>query len=457
MVKHIVILGAGISGLATAWFLKKLLGSSVQLTLLEANSRAGGWIQTIHSQDFLFETGPRSCRSKGSGREMLQLIEELGLCDEVIGAHSSANLRFLYFQKKLQPLPSSFFHILFNPLVKGWLKAVYRDLNSPRSLKEDESIEEFFSRRIGKEWTSRLIDPFVSGIYAGDCKKLSMKSCFPLFWKWEQENGSLIKGIWNQKKEKKSSSAFVSYWMKQPLFSFKQGMGYLIQSFVHQLDANIHFSSTVKAIEMEKEGATVVLDNEKVFKADHLISTLPASKLAPLLGSEFSETASLLQSMESTSVMVVNCGYRRPVLKKSGFGYLIPFQEKESILGCVWDSAVFPKQNFSPEHTRLTVMMGGTQHPQIDDRQKGLALALSSIERHLAIDSVPDEVYVSLAKQAIPQYQIGHYLTLINLSQSLSLYPQFTFTGHSFDGVSVNDRVLQARLLAVKIAKGFNI
>jgi oxygen-dependent protoporphyrinogen oxidase len=452
MPKHVVILGAGISGLSTAWFLKKKLGSSIQLTLLEESHQSGGWIQTIQSEDFLFETGPRSCRTRGTGLETLQLIEELGLHNQIIGADPSANIRFLYYQQKLQSFPSSVFQFPFHPLLKGWKQAVWRDWQTSPSLKEDESIEEFCIRHFGKEWCDRLIDPFVSGIYAGDAKKLSVKSCFPQFWNWDQQHGSLIRGMWNQKKEGATQTPFVAHWARQPIFSFKSGMSCLIRALENQLEGDIHFSQPAKNLKMDSDGITIELNNKKLLQADYLISTIPALKLASLFQTPQKDISAQLQKMESTTVMVINLGYRESILKKAGFGYLIPFQEKESILGCVWDSVVFPSQNCS-QQTRLTVMMGGAQHPfVIEDKQKSVELALTALEKHLNLKKKPDVIHVTLARQAIPQYVVGHHQMLNQISQLLSAYPHLAISGHSFDGVSINDRILQARLLSNKLA-----
>ena len=119
---HIIILGAGISGLATGWFLRNLLGSQVQLTILEKSHRPGGWIETVEKENFLFELGPRSCRTKGNGRETLGLIEAIGIQDKVIAPSLDAKNRYIFNGNSLQKLPSHFWEVPFNSLTKDWLK-----------------------------------------------------------------------------------------------------------------------------------------------------------------------------------------------------------------------------------------------------------------------------------------------------------------------------------------------
>lgn len=453
--KKIVILGAGISGLATAWFLKQFLDDAVQITILEKSCRAGGWIESLRLQEFLFEQGPRSCRTKGNGRETLQLVEELGLQGQIIAAHPSARSRFVYHQKHLHALPRNPLLLPFNPLMKGWLKACWRDWTSPKSAEGDESLQTFFSRRLGGDWCDRLVDPFVSGIYAGDSRKLSIQSCFPLLWQWEQEQGSLLKGAWRHPKRPASESTFISEWEKEPIFSFKQGMEGLTDELAKQLEGIIRFSCEPKTIRLTPEGAHISLTTGEQIEADHLISAIPALSLAPLLLSCHSTLSERLKTIPYATLMVVNLGYRKKVLKSEGFGYLIPSQEKESILGCVWDSCVFPQQNACEDETRLTVMIGGTRYPEVEtySEKQGREIALEAMQDHLGIEAEPDVAYVRLARKAIPQYEVGHQQLLSSLRHQLASLPCLTLTGNSFDGVSINDRVAQARLLAEDLAR----
>ncbi len=222
---HIAILGAGISGLATAWFLRHQFGPDIHLTLIEKNQQVGGWIQTCQIDNFLFEQGPRSCRTKGAGRETLALIESLSLQNQILTPHTDAQVRYIYQGKRLQRLPSRLWEIPFNPLTYNWLSAFWQDWRMSKSQQEDESIQSFFSRRLGKSWSENLIEPIVLGIYAGDYRKLSIRSCFPLFDQWEREHGSLLRGAWYHQPQTLPQSPFIKKTCSSPLFSFREGMG----------------------------------------------------------------------------------------------------------------------------------------------------------------------------------------------------------------------------------------
>lgn len=195
MPRQVIILGAGVSGLSCAWSLKKKYGSSIQITILEKSSRVGGWIQTIRSNGFLFEQGPHSYRSKGTGYHTLQLIEELGLQDKVIEADSSARFRYLYLNQKLEKLPHNLMSFLTSPLTKGVIPALLSDFLRPKRAHSDESIYDYFARHLTPSLAETFVDPMISGIYAGDMRKLSLQACFPKLHNKEQEYGSLLRGL----------------------------------------------------------------------------------------------------------------------------------------------------------------------------------------------------------------------------------------------------------------------
>ncbi|WP_068469084.1 protoporphyrinogen oxidase [Candidatus Protochlamydia phocaeensis] len=454
MARQIIILGAGISGLATAWFLKKQLGAEANLTVLEKNSRIGGWIQSAQVDGFLFEQGPRSCRSRGAGRKTLELVEALGLHKQIVTAHPAARDRFLYWKGRLQALPRHPFACLFSPLMKGWMRTLWRDLKAARGRGDDESIYSFFNRHLDPAWTDRLIDPFVSGIYAGDLNKLSIKSCFPLLDKWEQEQGSLLKAAWRHPKRPPSSSAFVRALERSSLFSFQDGLETLPRALAAQLEGTIRLNCGAQSLALNKNGVKIKLENGEELEADQLISTLPAQPLSSLLSASLPTLSAVLHRLNYATVFVVNLGYRQKVLKQEGFGYLIPFQEGEPVLGCVWDSCVFPQQNRQEGETRLTVMIGGTRHPLPAAQSDSdlLQLALSALERHLHITQSPDSFSIKSACQAIPQYEVGHQEWIHHAKEQMSAWPHVVLSGTPFHGVSVNDCIAEAEQVALQCA-----
>lgn len=445
MSKHFVILGAGISGLATAWYLQKHFGTSIKISIIEKSHRIGGWIQTLDTDGFLFEQGPHSCRSYGAGINTLELVEELGLQNEVIAADPSAKWRYLYVDKQLQKCPSNFMQALFSPLTKGIIKSLWRDWNIPNQSRENESIYDFFSRRLDGHLVDNFIDPFISGIYAGDMHKLSLQACFPNLYEMEKEYGSLVKGMFLKKKQKERSISFFVQKIKQAhLFSFKKGMETLPKAIADKLNAEIFLNTVLKSLVDDQNGITLTLSNGSRLNADYVISTLPYPALNNILN--FDEKFNLPYA----SVTVVSLGYDKPVLKKKGFGYLVPHKEQEGILGCIWDSSVFPQQNRNINETRLTVMLGGARNKQ-ENNEECLEKALKAVKKHLHIDALPIASSVQLAHQAIPQYELGY---LRFKEQFMRKIPsRLILAGQTFNGISVNDNIKAAKDLVMKLSQ----
>jgi oxygen-dependent protoporphyrinogen oxidase len=440
MSHHIVILGGGISGLSCAWYLKKHWGSHIKLTILEKSNRLGGWVQTRFHEGFLFEQGPRSCRSKGAGRATLQLIEDLGLQNEVISADPLAKRRYLYTNQKLQPLPHNLLSWLSSPFLVPLLRAAWRDVRSKPQI-ADQSVYDFFAKRLGTHLTNQLVDPLVSGIYAGDMHKLSMQSCFPALFASQMKEGSLIKGMWKKPLPSTMPSAFVQKMQKSPLFSFKKGMQTLINALEKQLEATICQERYPTQLNITAEGIDVVCSDRSVLKADTVISTLPAFALNQLLPVQ----QTLWQQIPYASVVVVNLGYHTSVNAKKGFGYLIPHLEHERVLGCVWDSNVFSEQQMAHQ-TRLTVML---------KEEKGsdpLSTALEAIEKQMGVKVPPDSYQIKMAQRAIPQYMVGHQMLNATIHHQIKMLSErLVVMGSAFSGVALNDCVKMAEIGATQL------
>lgn len=430
MTRKVVILGAGISGLAVAWYLKQKERAEVEIIVLEKSRRVGGWIQTVQSSGFLFEKGPRSCRTQGNGRITLELVEALGLQADLIRVDAAAQKRYIFHNEQLQALPASLWGLPFSILMKGWGGVFLRDLLTPAGKGGDESIYDFFCRRIGTAWTERLIDPLVAGIYAGDLRLLSIQSCFPELYELENRYGGLIKGRFQKKRRPSSSSSFIKSIEKSSAFSFKKGMETLPRALYQQLEADFLFESTVEKIESASDGVKIHLKGGKTIEADEVFSTLPLSNLY------------------YATIAVVNLGYHQPVLKQHGFGYLIPTKESKAVLGTVFDSVVFPQQNQHIKETRLTCMLGGARYPHVADWTEECCLktALEVLEQHLGINVKPDHASVSFTRQAIPQFEVGHRQKMMEFKQS-HVNSRFKVLGSAFSGVAVNDCIKEAKTL----------
>jgi len=424
----LVVLGAGITGLSLAWQLKKQ-HSSADIVVLEKSQRAGGWIETRNIDGFLFEMGPRSCRAKGKGAYTLRLIEELGMQDEVILADPASKIRYVYENRKLQALPHSFGTLLTSPFLPLFLKAAWRDWRSQPQHRSDESVFDFAERHFGKGMAERFVDPLTFGIYAANCRDLSVGSCFPQWVEWERSHGSLIKAAFAKKKPLFEMSPWVKKMQKASIFTLKDGMESLVHVLVKRLGGSVRINTSAEALKFKENGIEVILSNGESLFASHVYSTLPQPALSKIVNGPLVE-------VPQSSVAVVGLGFNRQVLNKKGFGYLVPSREKEDILGMVWDSSAFPQQNAHPDQTRLTIMIDASKPKDF----KGIAL--ETLRRHLGIGALPEVIDIKEAANAIPKYVVGHREKMDLFRAEVSKRsPHLTLLGTQFQGVAVNDCV----------------
>ena len=407
MKKRVIILGAGISGLSCAYFLSK--NSDYEITVLEKNSRAGGWLDTDSSKGFLFEHGPRTflffkCK------ELLALVTELGLEKDLIFSDPEGKGRYLWIDGKLRKVP-----LWTSALVKSLLK----EWRVP-AVQEDESIWDFACRRFNKGVAMHFFDPMVTGIYAGNMRTLSVQACFPSIKRWEQEQGSVTKGLWKMQKPKGPS-----------LFTLEKGVQSLVAQLEKQSRAEFHYGEEVTSVEFK--GSLKVTTSQGVFEGDYLFSALPAHVAGKLLDQELLE-------ISHTGATVVNFGYHKKVLEKKGFGYIVSSQEQEGVLGVIFDSNAFPKKN--KEETRLTVML---READLDE-QEALEISLRALAKHLNITVYPDAYQVVHAPQAFPQMEVGHITKMHSLEKRLAgKYPNLRLLGNYLYGVGVEDCIARAK------------
>lgn len=393
--RKVVILGAGISGLAAAWFLKKRFGNTIELTLHEKTERAGGWIQTHQIEGFLFEGGPRGFRPKGKGAATLELVQELGLTPSLVPANPFARNRYLLLSGKLTPFGLPLL------LKQGLITALLRDLFTPRQTSEDETIDAFFRRRFNAHFAENLMNPLTTGIFGGTSSALSMRSCFPKVWEFEQTNGSVVKGFWKRSKGEQKKN-------KTPLYSFTEGMEMLPKTLAQRLEEHIVYNSAPDLHNLD---------------ADLVLAAIPAPSLAAMLN--------LDSPLQCLTLSTVSLGWEGSLLKKPGFGFLIPEKEGSPILGMTWDSEIFPHHNIK-EQTRLCVMIRGE-----GEEKQLLQTALESVKRYLNLSRPPDAALIRCAKQAIPQYTLHHHARIQSFLSSLP--PHVHPLGTSYHGVGVND------------------
>ncbi|ORX94252.1 Protoporphyrinogen oxidase [Basidiobolus meristosporus CBS 931.73] len=466
--KQITILGGGISGLSAAWYLAKALPATTRIVLLERSAHLGGWLNSHRSKSgTLFETGPRSLRPKGyTGLLTLNLASELGLTEELLVATKSSPAskhRLIYRGDQLHLLPYDLNSLLFKQpeVLRGTTFAFMKEPFVPaRRDDADESIHDFIARRLSPKFAEDIVGAVIHGIYAGDAKNLSLKAVMPFLHEAERKYGSIILGgILGMKSDprvkelrEKLQSENPEMWGKlqdASIYSFKEGIQALSDGIVRSLKRfpNVILKTEVDCDRLEfGQVAKVVLKNGESYESDHVISTIPSTRLAPMLP----KPIPTLSQTVGADVGVVNLSYAgKGVLPIDGFGYLVSPAEKEAVLGVVFDSSNIPEQDAGKDITRMTAMIGGHRfkelfgEPESVDPEHLLHVAKSTIARHIGVSKEPLESQVSIQAQCIPQYTVGHRERLGETHAHLKkLYPnQLSVTGASYLGVSVNDCV----------------
>lgn len=435
---RVIIVGGGISGLSLAWYLTK--NPEIEVTLLEKEGRVGGWMGTDATSGFLFEKAPRIFKTSRS-LELLQLIEELGLNDKLVASSPSANSRYIWSKGELHLLPRNLSALLSSSFMRQHLGTFIGEWMRAKKEVQDESVWDFVSRRFSSEVAEYFFDPLFKGIFAGDIRKLSIRSCMPLLKEWEERYGSVTKGffahVWRKKKRQPKAGIASSF------FSLEGGVETLIRVMQEKLQDKIVVSQEVKSVHFTNEGV-VVKTQDKSWQGDMLFSALPCDQLGKLLQPIDQECAASLLSIPLQGLASVHLGYHADLLPVSGAGYLIPTCEKEDLLGVLFDSSIFPQNNRHKNETRLSAMLPLTE----ESDEAVIQRALNGLRRHLKIGKEPDFASVLRSKNAIPQYHVGHGVQIAALEERVKKrLPRLRLLGNYLHGVSVNECVRLAHLM----------
>ncbi|KAH7371555.1 hypothetical protein BKA66DRAFT_535139 [Pyrenochaeta sp. MPI-SDFR-AT-0127] len=477
--ERIAILGGGIAGLSSAYFVSKEFPKS-KITLFEAGKQTGGWIKSkrveVPGGDILFELGPRTLRN---ATPTASLIQELGLVDNVTYTKRSepgAKNRFIYFPDKLNRLPSeqpSLGH-LFSLWRSGILNGVFGMIKEPLIPKRpqglaDETVGSFLARRVDKRIADNIVSAVFHGIYAGDIWRLSAKTLLGLAWQLEGRYGSALGGFFRMQSEDNRPQQlslvhpydlevskalneqididldFARNLKDASMFTFKDGLQHLVRALQKSVEekgnVEIRTEAPIQSSTPMKDGNGVEIisgsESSSPETFDLAISTLRNNDLTPYV-----------------TVMTVNLYFANPnLLPVEGFGYLIPQsvpfeQNPERALGVIFDSSAIKGQDTAPG-TKITVMMGGhwwNDWVEYPSEEEGLEMAKSVIKRHIGITDEPIAHCANLSKDCIPQYTLGYEDRLRDFAQGLTseFHGRMRVVGSQFNGVGVNDCITGA-------------
>ncbi len=432
-----LIVGAGISGLILGYRLKKY---RIPYLIIEKSEKPGGNIQTLSVEGRILELGPNTLLLRP---HILTLIQELKLENEVLFASKYAKKRYILKENRYRALPinpfSLFFGSFFSPSTK--IKILKDFLKKPNSnLSDNESIHDFFVRHFGLEVAELVVNPFVSGIYAGNSQKLITKYAFPTLIEAEKNIGSIIKGFIKYQKEHRS----------QGIISFKNGMHTLVQALYEVQRENILLNTTIERLDFGTNEHTVHLASGKNITAKNIIFTTPAHTTAKYIQSLSEPFAQQLKDIYYSPVCVVHSAYPKNKVKHKtdGFGALHPAKYDTFTLGTIFSSSVFDNRT-NREEVLLTTFIGGQKFLPLS-QQKIKEYTHKELSEYLGIEAEPLFTHVHIWEKAIPQYEsnYAYILPYVHSWEEQGIY----LSGNWLNGISVEKCIGFNAELAQKLA-----
>lgn len=457
---NIIVVGAGISGLAIARALQAR-APDARVTVLESSWRSGGKIQTEQVDGFTIEWGPNGFLDNAPAT--LALAHDLSLDDSLVLASAAARKRFVVWGGALHRLPESPLAFLRSTLLSRRGRA--RVLCEPFARRTPQGLEptvaEFGARRLGREAVERLLDPMVSGIYAGDPNALSVQAAFPKIAALERTYGSLARGmIATARERRKMGGAAVTTGPGGTLRSFRGGLEELTTRLRGELGVAVIANAHVTALEpLADDRLLVITADGQSRDADRVVLAIPAYAAADLVLRHAPDAAPPLRAIPFAAVAVVALAYRRASLRcdLDGFGFLAPHAAGRRILGCLWDSSIFPGSRAPDGFALLRVLLGGVRAGELVDRTDGelTDIVRGELRALLQIDAAPEFVRIARHARAIPQYTVGHRERVLAAEQALATaLPGVILAGNAYRGAALNDCVANADTVAHRALAG---
>ena len=433
----IIILGSGISGLTLGFYLQK---KNKDFLIFDSSKSIGGNISTKNEKGFICENGPNTVLI--NNESVKYLISDLKIKNDVIYPNKNNNKRFLIKKGKLIKIPMSLGQFIKSNILS--LSAKIRIFFEIFIKKSDNnfSVYDFFKRRFGKESHDVLIEPFLTGVYAGNTRKMSIKYVLKKIWDLEQNYGSVTLGFIKKKSRNISPKSF----------NFKNGLSNLTNTIHQKIKDKIKFNSKITSISKIGNLYEITVNNDIKYRCNKLISTIPAYALSKIIfDKKLSQT---LKKIYYCPIYVLHLGLEKQKIKNdiSGFGVLTKPSDNKSFLGIIFNSRIFP--HVAPSDKDLmTVMVGGTRQKQLLKTDKDLLFdkIVRDVRKLISYDGQIIMKHDFLWDKGIPQYGLNHdYINKV-IKNFENKNKDLHILGNYVNGISVSDCIEKASILSKKL------
>jgi oxygen-dependent protoporphyrinogen oxidase len=441
---RIGIVGAGLSGLATAFYLRRALPDA-ELVIIEAESAPGGKLHTEEVDGFRFEAGANGFLTNKP--DSLRLVEDSGAAQYLLPSSDLARKRYIYTDR-LHRMPESP-PLFAKSKLLTWpqkLRMLGELVVPARRDGGDETLREFGDRRLGRAFTSVFLDAMSAGIYGSTPEKISVQAAFPLVVALERDHGGLFRGMLAKRRRDAGPGGVLT--------STTGGIGTLVRHLQGVIDAEWRFGEPVLSVERAGD-AFRIHSPQGVAEVDRVVICATSHAAAGMVQSLDAELARRLAAIEYSPIAVVGFGYRSLSDPLDGFGLLTTTSARLPILGVLWDSSIFPDR--APAGCKsVRVMVGGQRNPELaaQDEAGLVRTARTGLEKTMGLTQDPDVTYVKRWDRGIPSYAPGHVANVDAIFERVARIPGLHLNCNAYRGIAMNDCSRNSRELAERIARG---
>lgn len=463
--KRVAIVGGGIAGLATAYFLSQRGAGTVDYKLIESEPHFGGKIVSAREKGFVVEGGPDSFLTTKPAA--INLCRALGLDDQLIGTNDAGRRVYVWSRGQLRQMPDGVMLIIptrlmpfvTSPLISwpGKMRMGMDLFIPPRHDDGDESLAHFVRRRLGEEALDRIAEPMIAGIYVADAEYLSLKSTFPRFLDMESKYGGLLRGVIAQKRASRNSQSngkpATSMFM-----TLRGGLQDMIDGILSRLnpDALLPGRRVLQVTRRENDYG-ITLSDGACLEADAVVFASPTYATADLVQDLDPALADSLRGIRYVSTATVSLGYKRSELSHplKGFGFVVPRSEKRKILACTWSSTKFDHRA-ADGYALVRAFIGGAHAEYLaeEEDESLAAMARDELRAMMGIAAEPVLTKVYRWSKANPQYAVGHAQRIIEIEKQAARHAGLYLAGGAYHGVGIPDCIEDGAKVAEEILNG---